>query len=173
MNQYTLIGYYTDTGLTYLGHFTAETPSDAIQQLADLYPDESISIAAVIEGRHESAMGGDYIEDTDNYNGTYGDDHEDNEDEIITCHLCGKVELEHEAIQAGWIPMYWRGATSICNPVCDDCTKERIKEIDGEYALIEPENERGLDAAVRAVVNGLDSIDNATGESRHERGTSN
>ena len=82
------------------------------------------------------------------------DDHEDNEDETITCDLCGKVELEHEAIQGGWIPSYWKGDDCQLNPVCDDCVKERITEIDGDNVLIEPASEQGLDEAVRAVVNG-------------------
>lgn len=61
----------------------------------------------------------------------------DNEDETITCDLCGKVELEHEAIEGGWIPSYWKGDEGVQNPVCSTCAKDRIREIDGEYVLIE------------------------------------
>jgi len=82
--------------------------------------------------------------------------HQDDTEETITCDLCGKCEIEHDAIESGWIPSYWNSQTPVDNPVCDKCSKERIREIEGDYVLIEPEpeNERRLDAAVRAVVNG-------------------
>ena len=179
-HTFTVIGHYTDTGLTYLGHFDAETPYAASVALADLYPDESISISAVIEGRHSSVMEGDYLEDTDDLRDT--DDLEDigdlDDDETIDCDLCGKVGMEHEVIQAGWIPMYWIGNEYQMDPVCPDCAAKRLTVADGDHILIEPDSEleaakalgftnfrqvrdrkafldeQGLDAAVRSVVNG-------------------
>ena len=58
-------------------------------------------------------------------------------DETITCHLCGIVEDEHDAIESGWIPSYWiRDIKVVMNPVCAECVKTRIVEIAGEHVLI-------------------------------------
>ena len=129
MTKYTVIGHY-DSGLRYVEHLEADTPTEAIQQLADLYPDESINVAAVIEGHHMDMMDGDYLDDT----AAYRDD-----EETITCDLCGKCEIEHDAIESGWIPSYWKGDTPVDNPVCDKCVKARCQEIDGDNVLTETE----------------------------------
>jgi hypothetical protein len=57
--------------------------------------------------------------------------------ETVTCHFCGIVEDEHDAIESGWIPSYRiRDIKVVMNPVCADCVKTRIVEIDGESVLI-------------------------------------
>jgi len=65
MNHYTVIGFYSDTGLRYVGHTESESVEEAILLTAGLYEDESISIVAVIAGTQLDLMEGDYIEDTD------------------------------------------------------------------------------------------------------------
>lgn len=65
MNKYTVFAFYTDTGLRYSRTVEAESVEEAIQEVADLYPDESFSIVAVVAGEHKDLMDGDYIEDTD------------------------------------------------------------------------------------------------------------
>lgn len=69
MNHYTVFGFYTDTGLKYASDVEAESVEEAIQMTAGLYPDESISIVAVVAGTHADLMEGDYIEDTDDMEG--------------------------------------------------------------------------------------------------------
>jgi hypothetical protein len=65
---YTVIGYYDDTGLRYVGHHSeCESASAAIQRVADVYPDENICITAVLAGELKDLMGGDYMEDTNDW----------------------------------------------------------------------------------------------------------
>ena len=65
MNHYTVFGFYTDSGLRYSHNAEAESVEEAIQQVAELYPDESMSIVAVVAGTQQDLMEGEYIEDTD------------------------------------------------------------------------------------------------------------
>lgn len=67
MNQYTAFGFYTDTGLRYVSHQENDSPEACIQRIRDLYPDESITIVAVIAGTHEDELNREYIEDTDDW----------------------------------------------------------------------------------------------------------
>lgn len=64
MNEYTVFGFYTDTGLRYSSQRTADSPEEAIRDVALTYPDESISICAVVLGYHDDQMDGDYLDDT-------------------------------------------------------------------------------------------------------------
>lgn len=65
---YTVIGYYDDTGLRYVGHHSeCESASAAIQRVADVYPDENICIVSVLAGEHKDLQEGDYVEDTDDW----------------------------------------------------------------------------------------------------------
>lgn len=61
----------------------------------------------------------------------------DPDTETMTCDLCGKVEIEYEAIETGWIPSYWKEETEILNPVCRECATARTKCLDGESVLIQ------------------------------------
>lgn len=65
LKMYSVFGFYTDTGLRYESHTEAASPDEAVQQTAGLYPDESISIVAIVEGFVTNCMDGDHIEDTD------------------------------------------------------------------------------------------------------------
>lgn len=67
MKKYTVCGFYTDTGLRYVGHTEAESVAEAIEQTIALCDDESMSIVAVIEGHHLDVMEGDYLEDSDDF----------------------------------------------------------------------------------------------------------
>lgn len=67
MNEYTVFGFYSDTGLRYVSHRQANSTYEVIQQVADTYPDESISICAIVAGHHEDQMIGEYLEDTEDY----------------------------------------------------------------------------------------------------------
>ena len=67
MNKYTVIGFYTDTGLRYVGHTEAEDVPEAIGHTIAMCDDESISIVAVIAGHHNDLMEGDYLEDSDDF----------------------------------------------------------------------------------------------------------
>lgn len=69
MTRYTIFGFYSDNGLLFSGVYDAVSPDAAIQLLADLHPDQSISITAVVRGEHHSEMEGDYLSDTDDYKG--------------------------------------------------------------------------------------------------------
>lgn len=63
---------------------------------------------------------------------------EDEDNETLTCDLCGKVEDEDDAIARGWIPEYINeeGATCI-DPVCVECCAARITtNEDGDSILI-------------------------------------
>jgi hypothetical protein len=65
---YTVIGYYDDTGLRYVGHHSeCESASAAIQRVAEVYPDENICVVAVLAGEHKDLQEGDYVEDTDDW----------------------------------------------------------------------------------------------------------
>lgn len=64
-NKYTVFGFYTDSGLKYASDIEAESVEEAIQMTAGLYPDESLSIVAVVAGTQQDLMEGEYIEDTD------------------------------------------------------------------------------------------------------------
>ncbi len=65
---YTVIGYYDDTGLRYVGHHSeCESAAAAIQRVADVYPDENICIVSVLAGEHKDLQDGDYVEDTDDW----------------------------------------------------------------------------------------------------------
>lgn len=68
MTQYTVFGFYTDTGLKYASQQEQDSPEACIQRIKNLYPDESITIVAIVEGHHSDVSGdGDYIEDTDDW----------------------------------------------------------------------------------------------------------
>jgi len=61
MKQYTVIGFYDDTGLKYLRHHRAESPLKAAEAAARV--DGGLIIAAVIAGKREDLMTtGDYID---------------------------------------------------------------------------------------------------------------
>jgi transcription elongation factor Elf1 len=63
------------------------------------------------------------------------DDDEDNE--TLTCDLCGKVEDEHDAIARGWIPDYLDGEEHKLDPVCVECCAAKITtNDDGDSILI-------------------------------------
>lgn len=63
---FTVIGFYDDSGLRYVGHHSdCESAEDAIQRVADIYPDENICVAAVLAGELKDLMSGDYLEDTE------------------------------------------------------------------------------------------------------------
>lgn len=65
---YTVIGYYDDTGLRYVGHHSeCESASAAIQRVAEVYLDENICVVAVLAGEHKDLQEGDYVEDTDDW----------------------------------------------------------------------------------------------------------
>ena len=65
---FTVVGYYSDTGLRYVGHHAeCESAFDAVQRVADLYNDLNITVVAVIPGEHNDVMEGDYCEDTEDY----------------------------------------------------------------------------------------------------------
>ena len=68
----TVFGFYTDTGLKYESQCEADSLDAAIQRVKNLYPDESITIVAVIRGHHHTLMEGEYIEDTDDLKFTGG-----------------------------------------------------------------------------------------------------
>jgi hypothetical protein len=70
---FTVIGHYTNNGLKYLGHHETATVEAALLRLHELYPDESITVSAVIEGRVVDAMEGEYVEDTSDFEETYGE----------------------------------------------------------------------------------------------------
>lgn len=68
MNQYTAFGFYTDNGLKYTSQQEQDSPESVIQRIKDLYPDESITIVAIVAGHHSDVSGdGEYIEDTDDW----------------------------------------------------------------------------------------------------------
>jgi len=81
MIQYTVFGFYTDTGLKYSSHQEQDSPEDCIQRIKDLYPDDSITIVAIVDGHHSDVSGdGDYIEDTSDWDAsreTSGDQNTD------------------------------------------------------------------------------------------------
>lgn len=69
MTPYTAFGFYTDSGLKYVSHQEQDSPEACVQRIKDLYPDESITIVAIVEGHHSDVSAdGDYIEDTDDWN---------------------------------------------------------------------------------------------------------
>ena len=65
MNEYTVFGFYSDTGLRYSSQRMADSVEEAIRDVAMTYPDESISICAVVLGHHEDQLDGDYLEYTE------------------------------------------------------------------------------------------------------------
>jgi hypothetical protein len=68
LTQYTVIGFYTDSGLRCIEHVQAASWLAAIRTVADAAADQSISIAAVIAGTHTDLMEcGAYLEDTSEY----------------------------------------------------------------------------------------------------------
>ncbi len=68
MQLFTVVGYYSDTGLRYVGHHAeCESALAAIERVANLYSDTNISVVAVIPGEHNDVMDGDYCEDTEHY----------------------------------------------------------------------------------------------------------
>jgi len=69
ISKYTVIGFYDDTGLRFVCHREAESAAAAIGQVAESYPDDNISVCAVIAGEHNDLMEGDYLEDTDDWKG--------------------------------------------------------------------------------------------------------
>jgi hypothetical protein len=69
ISKYTVIGFYDDTGLRFVSHREAESAAAAIGQVAETYPDDNISVCAVIAGEHNDLMEGDYLEDTDDLKG--------------------------------------------------------------------------------------------------------
>ena len=69
ISKYTVIGFYDDTGLRFVCHREAESAAAAIGQVAETYPDDNISVCAVIAGEHNDVMQGDYLEDTDDLKG--------------------------------------------------------------------------------------------------------
>lgn len=65
---FTVIGYYSDTGLRYVGHHgECENAAAAIKRVSEFYSDENITIVAIIPGEHNDVMEGDYCEDTEDY----------------------------------------------------------------------------------------------------------
>lgn len=85
MPRYTVFGFYTETGLQYSDCLAADDPEQLIQRVTDRIPDQSISIVAIIEGEHSNLLGGDYIDDTDNYRDEYNTpDHHDIESEDMS-----------------------------------------------------------------------------------------
>lgn len=70
---YTVIGHYTNNGLKYLGHHDTPNVEAALLRVHEHYPDESITVSAVIEGRVVDCMDGDYVEDTDDFEENYGE----------------------------------------------------------------------------------------------------
>lgn len=69
ISKYTVVGFYDDTGLRFVCHREAESAAAAIGQVAETYPDDNISVCAVIAGEHKDLMEGDYLEDTDDLKG--------------------------------------------------------------------------------------------------------
>lgn len=62
---FTVIGFYDDSGLRFVCHRQAVSPAAAIGLVAETYPDDNISVCAVIAGEHKDLMEGDYLEDTE------------------------------------------------------------------------------------------------------------
>ncbi len=69
ISKYTVIGFYDDSGLRFVCHREAESAAAAIGLVAESYPDDNISVCAVIAGEHNDVMQGDYLEDTDDLKG--------------------------------------------------------------------------------------------------------
>ena len=130
MTQYTVIGFYEDTRQRYMQQIEAESPCDAVTAALLLLEDghDELVIVDVIAGYHTGLLDGNNLWDAVDCNWE--------DEETICCGLCGKTEIEQDAIDGDWIPSYWIGDTCVDVPVCDVCTKERIRQIDGEYVLI-------------------------------------
>ena len=55
----------------------------------------------------------------------------------IECPLCRKTTTLTNAPEQGWTPYYWVGREiEVDDPVCPDCAKSRLTNIDGEPCLI-------------------------------------
>ena len=59
MKKYTVVGYYRDTFLNYVGHHFAGTPEDAARSA--WVTDENIDIVAVFEGALDNVLGAEYL----------------------------------------------------------------------------------------------------------------
>lgn len=147
MRQYTVIGHFELTGLKYLGHIEASSVEDALKHVAETYPDDSLCIAAIIEGRHLDAMEGEYVEDTNDFEANRDlDDFEAGRLPSeplaaypITCYFCPATVPDTEtAIANDWEPSWFDSDGQECShPVCSECAAARLKlDSTGELAEI-------------------------------------
>lgn len=65
MSQFTIVGLYEDTGLTYHSHRIAESAEEAAQQVLEHYPYDQLSIVAVFDGHINPAFCPEYVERRD------------------------------------------------------------------------------------------------------------
>ena len=63
-----MIGYYEDTGLRYVGHWTGETPEEAVALACGLHEDNQLVIVEVIAGHHNGLLDGEHIWDAEDCN---------------------------------------------------------------------------------------------------------
>lgn len=65
MNKYTVVGYYEDTGLRYLGHLEAPDWVQACELCSAL--DDTLVIVEVFEGHLAGLTEGKYVDYADDY----------------------------------------------------------------------------------------------------------